>query len=181
MAYLMVSLLNDTTCPTLVTTLSWVQALRHHYPFCHHVGRTFWTLELVWTLRPSLHHYRTSIGPQDMIKKLSAKRGKLIHAHESSAKPRKAHISYTFGATGTSETKPKTIKILRNHSKPPKFFACGAMERSKRTKRPDVSPPPLPTPHHPPIQHPRRPLRSVASPGRVQVSQIKRNVGQMHV
>ena len=56
MAYLMVSLLNDTTCPTLVTTLSWVQALRHHYPFCHHVGRTFWTLELVWTLRPSLHH-----------------------------------------------------------------------------------------------------------------------------
>ena len=95
----MMSLLNDTTCPTLVTTLSWVQALRHHYPFCHHVGRTFWTFELVWTLRPSLHHYRTSIGPQDMIKKLSAKRGKLIHAHESSAKPRKAHISYTFGAT----------------------------------------------------------------------------------
>ena len=112
MAYLMVSLLNDTTCPTLVTTLSWVQALRHHYPFCHHVGRTFWTLELVWTLRPSLHHYRTSIhvGPQDRIKKLSAERGKLIHAHESSAKPRKVHISYTFGAIGASETKPKTIK-----------------------------------------------------------------------
>ena len=110
MAYLMVSLLNDTTCPTLVTTLSWVQALRHHYPFCHHVGRTFWTLELVWTLRPSLYHYRTSIGAQVMIKKLSAERGKLIHAHESSAKPRKAHISYTFGATGTSETKPKMQK-----------------------------------------------------------------------
>ena len=73
----------------------------------------------------------TSLGPQDMIKRLSPERGKLIYAHEVSAKPRKVHISYSFGATGTSEIKPKTIKILRNHSKFPKFFACGAMKRLK--------------------------------------------------
>ena len=86
-------------------------------------------------LRPSLHHYRTSIGPQDMIKKLSAERGKLIHAHESSAKPRKAHISYTFGAIQEPlKPSPNPLKILRNHSNPPKFFACGAMERSKRVR-----------------------------------------------
>ena len=56
----------------------------------------------------------TSLGPQDMIKRLSPERGKLIYAHEVSAKPRKVHISYSFGATGTSEIKPKIIKNVKS-------------------------------------------------------------------
>ena len=64
----------------------------------------------------------TSLGPQDMIKRLSPEREKLIYAHEVSAKPRKVHISYSFGATGTSEIKPKTIKNPKESLKIPKIF-----------------------------------------------------------
>ena len=89
-----------------------------------------------------------------MIKKLSAERGKLIHAHESSAKPRKAHISYTFGATGTSETKPKTIKNPKEPLKTPKIFRLrryGTFETDETSGRftssaADPPPPPDPTP-----------------------------------
>ena len=66
-----------------------------------------------------------------MIKKLSAERGKLIHAHESSAKPRKVHISYSFGATGTSEFKPKTIKNPKESLKIPKIFRLRRQETSE--------------------------------------------------
>ena len=75
----------------------------------------------------------TSLGPQDMIKRLSPERGKLIYAHEVSAKPRKVHISYSFGATGTSEIKPKTIKNPKESLKIPKIFRLRRHETFETT------------------------------------------------
>ncbi len=50
----------------------------------------------------------TSLGPQDMIKRLSPERGKLIYAHEVSAKPRKVRRK----ARGTSRRPKASNRIL---------------------------------------------------------------------
>ena len=65
-----------------------------------------------------------------MIKRLSPERGKLIYENEVSAKLRRVHISYSFGATGTSEIKPKIIKNPKESLKIPKIFRLRRQETS---------------------------------------------------
>ena len=66
-----------------------------------------------------------------MIKRLSPERGKLIYAHEVSAKPRRVTFATVLELLEPLKSSPKPSKILRNHSKFPKIFACGAMKRLK--------------------------------------------------